>query len=184
MFDPILQEDKFMAADIETRLVDLENKVRELNDREALRDLRYRYHEYINEGRFAEIVDLFAEDGELEFGPLGKAEGRYQIKVFFANLGPSASPPASARGPHFTFVKQYIHNHIVEIHGDWAKGFSYLEAKPVIDGEAYLVSGKYSDEYARLDGQWRFTSMNFTPHFIVRHKDGWAQDERIKIPKT
>lgn len=173
-----------MAADIETRLVDLENKVRELNDREALRDLRYRYHEYINEGRFADIVDLFTEDAELEFGPLGKAKGRDRIRAFFANLGPSTSPPASGRGPHFTFVKQYIHNHVVEIHGDRAKGFSYLEAKPIIDGEAYLVSGKYSDEYVRLDGKWRFTSMNFTPHFIVRHKEGWSQNERIQIQKA
>ena len=173
-----------MAADIEARLADLENKVRELNDREALRDLRYRYHEYINEGRLADIADLFTEDGELEFGPLGKAKGRDQMRVFFANLGPSASPAASGRGPHFTFVKQYIHNHVVEIHGGRATGFSYLEAKPVINGEAYLVSGKYSDEYARRDGQWRFTSMKFTPHFIVLHKEGWAQDERVMLQKA
>jgi hypothetical protein len=168
-----------MTADIEARLTDLENKVRELNDREALRTLRYRYHEYINEGRLADIVDLFTQDGELEFGPLGKAKGRDEMRVFFANLGPSGSAPGANRGPHFTFVKQYIHNHVVEIHGDRATGFSYLEAKPVINGEAYLVSGKYSDEYARLDGQWRFTNMNFTPHFIVLHQEGWAQDNRV-----
>ena len=35
-----------MAADIETRFKELEAKVQELTDREALRDLRYRYHEY------------------------------------------------------------------------------------------------------------------------------------------
>jgi hypothetical protein len=170
-----------MPADIEARLMDLENKVRELTDREALRDLRYRYHEYINEGRFAEIVDLFTEDAELEFGPLGQAKGRDKLRAFFAAIGPSSSPPVSGRGPHFTFVKQYIHNHVVEIHGDRATGFSYLEAKPIINGEAYLVSGKYRDEYARSGGQWRFTSMKFTPHFMVPHKEGWAQDERIKL---
>jgi hypothetical protein len=178
MLGSILLEDNFMTADIEARLRDLENQVRELNDREALRALRYRYHEYINEGRLADIVDLFTEDGELEFGPLGKAKGRDQMRAFFTNLGPSGSAAGANRGPHFTFVKQYIHNHVVEIHGDRATGFSYLEAKPLINGEAYLVSGKYSDEYARLDGQWRFTNMKFTPHFIVLHQQGWAQDNR------
>jgi hypothetical protein len=170
-----------MAADIETRLAELETKVRELTDREALRDLRYRYHEYINEGRLADIVDLFTEDGELEFGPLGKAKGPDQMKAFFANLGPSASH--ASRGPHFTFVKQYIHNHVIEIHGDVATGFSYLEAKPIINGEAYLVAGRYNDEYVRRQGQWRFTSMKFTPHFIVPHKEGWAGDERIALKR-
>jgi hypothetical protein len=47
-----------MAADLEGRIRELEAKVQELNDREDLRRLRYSYHEYINEGKFAEIVDL------------------------------------------------------------------------------------------------------------------------------
>jgi SnoaL-like domain len=165
-----------MAADLETRIRELESKVHELTDREALRDLRYRYHEYINEGKFANIVDLFTEDGELEFGPLGKAQGREGIVAFFKRLGPSAG---SGQGPNFSFVKQYIHNHVVEIHGDRASGFSYLEAKPVINGEAHLVSGRYNDEYVRVGGGWRFSSMKFEPHFIVPHKEGWANDERV-----
>ncbi len=172
-----------MAADLEARLTELENQVRELNDREALRDLRYRYHEYINEGKFGEIVDLFAEDGELEFGPLGKAKGRSGIIDFFKRLGPAPSSGGSGTGAHFSFVKQYIHNHVVEIHGDHAHGFSYLEAKPVINGEAHLVAGKYDDEYARINGRWLFTSMTFTPHFIVPYNEGWAKDERVRIAR-
>jgi hypothetical protein len=175
------QEDGSMA-ELEARLEELEAKVRELSDREALRDLRYRYHEYINEGKFAEIVGLFTEDGQLEFGPLGKARGKDGIRAFFKRLGPSASGTGSpASGPHFTFVKQYIHNHVIEIQGDKATGFSYLEALPVINGEAHMVAGKYDDEYTRIGGRWLFTSMRFTPHFIVPFKEGWANDERVRV---
>ena len=174
------KEDTLMAADLEARVRELEAKVQELNDREDLRRLRYRYHEYINEGKFADIVDLFTEDGELEFGPLGKAKGREQMLKFFKALGPSKSKPAAARGPEFTFIKQYIHNHVVEISGDRGKGFSYLEARPLINGEAYMVAGRYDDEYVRVNGQWRFTRMNFTIHFAVPHKEGWA-GERIRL---
>jgi hypothetical protein len=39
-----------MSTDLEARVSELENTVRELRDREAIRDLRYRYHEYVNEG--------------------------------------------------------------------------------------------------------------------------------------
>jgi len=167
-----------VAADLEARIRELEGAVRELKDREALRDLRFRYHEYINEGKFAEIVDLFTEDGELEFGPLGKAKGSSGILGFFKRLGPPASGGGGA-GPHFTYVKQYIHNHVLEIQGDRARGFSYLEARPVINGEAHMVAGRYDDAYLRTERGWRFTSMTFTPHFIVPFKEGWAGDVRV-----
>src|SRR5271170_1882290 len=49
-------------ADLEARVKELEAKVLELTDREAIRDLRYRYHEYVNEGKFKDIPDLFTED--------------------------------------------------------------------------------------------------------------------------
>ena len=56
-----------MSTDLEARVRELENTVRELRDREAIRDLRYRYHEYVNEGKFAEIPGLFTTDGVLDF---------------------------------------------------------------------------------------------------------------------
>lgn len=170
-----------MSSDLEARIAELEAMVRQLNDREALRDLRYRYHEYINEGKFAEIVDLFTEDGELEFGPLGSAKGHDGIRGFFKRLGPAPSGTgSSSKGPHFSYVKQYIHNHVLEINDDRAKGFSYLEARPVINGEAHMVAGRYDDEYVKSGGQWRFTRMIFTVHFIAPFKEGWANDERVK----
>ena len=173
-----------MAADLETRIRELESKVAELGDREALRDLRYRYHEYVNEGKFASIPDLFTADGELEFGQLGTAKGREQILAFFKRLNDkpeSGSGSGSSRGPHFSFVKQYIHNHVVRIDGDRGTGFSYLEAKPIINGEAYLVSARYDDEYVRTGDGWRFKRMSLIPHFFVPHKEGWAQEEKVKL---
>lgn len=169
-----------MATDLEARVRELESQVRELNDREALRNLRYRYHEYINEGKFGDIAQLFTEDGELEFGQLGHAKGQAKLSAFFNALAPSSSPPPAGR-PHFTFVKQYIHNHVVEIHGDRAAGFSYLEAKPIVNGQAYLVSARYSDEYVRTPDGWRFSRMSLIPHFFVPLKEGWAQQERVKL---
>ena len=168
-----------MAADLEARIKELESKVEELNDREALRNLRYRYHESVNEGKLENIAELFTEDGELEFGPLGHAKGKAKIAEFFRHLGPGATP---GRGPHFSFVKQYIHNHVVEIHGDRATGFSYLEAKPIINGEATLVAARYDDDYVKRNGEWRFTRMGLTLHFMVPLREGWAQENRIKVP--
>jgi hypothetical protein len=45
----ISKEEPFMAQDLEARVKELETKVQELTDREAIRDLRYRYHEYVKQ---------------------------------------------------------------------------------------------------------------------------------------
>jgi hypothetical protein len=131
-----------MATNLEDRVKELEAKVAELYDREALRDLRYRYHECINEAQTAEIPDLFTEDGELDFAHLGKAKGREQIKKFFSGLGRDRSAPDSRRGLYR--VRQFIHNHVLKVTGDHATGYAYLEAKPVYNGESYVVAARYT----------------------------------------
>jgi ketosteroid isomerase-like protein len=159
-----------MAQDLEARMKALETKVQELSDQEAIRALRYRYHEYVNEGKYAEIPDLFTEDGVLDFGYLGKAKGRGELAKFFQGIPQLLS-----------FVKQFVHNHAVQVHGDTGTGFSYLEARTVSKGESYMVAARYDDEYARQNGQWKFKKMALTPYFTVPLREGWAQEDRLKM---
>jgi SnoaL-like domain len=169
-----------VAADLETRVRELENMVQELRDREAIRDLRYRYHEYVNEGKFADIPALFTADGELDFAHLGKATGHEGIAKFFGALN---RPPAESKNgsPRITWVKQFIHNHTIKLNGDRGEGFSYLEAKPIYNGEAFLVAARYDDEYLRQNGEWKFSKMSLVPYFMVPLKEGWAQEDRLKM---
>ena len=168
-----------MPTDLEGRVKELEAKVQELTDREAIRDLRYRYHEYVIEGKFAQILNLFTEDGELDFAHLGKAKGPDELKRFFGALN---EPRAEAGNrPRITWVKQFIHNHVVHVRGDTGDGFSYLEAKPIFNGEAFLVAARYDDEYVKRNGEWKFKKMSLVPYFMVPFKEGWAQEDRIKM---
>jgi hypothetical protein len=172
---------EYMAVDLEARLNVLESKVQELVDIEAIRDLRFRYHEYINEGKFAEIASLFTEDGDLLFGHLGNAHGHDEINRFFGGLLVKPDAAGKTREPRLSRVRQFIHNHMVEVRGDRATGFSYLEAKPVYKGESYVVAARYDDEYVRHNGQWKFKKMALTPYFMVPLKEGWAQDDLLKM---
>lgn len=169
-----------MPATLEDRIRELEAKVAELNDREAIRDLRFRYHECINDAKMAEIPDLFSEDGELEFGHLGRAKGRDQIKAFFSGLGDRPSQESKPRRGLYR-VRQFIHNHVINLHGDTADGYAYLEAKPVYNGESYVVAARYNDEYVKRDGKWKFSRMSLTPYFMVPLKEGWAGDDLLKM---
>ena len=160
-----------MAQDLEARIAALEGAVRNLDDQDAIRALRCRYHECINERKFAEILDLFTEDGDLDFGYLGKAHGRAELTKFFVELVPGL----------LSFVKQFVHNHMVQVQGERATGLSYLEAKSVAKGESYLVAARYDDEYVKQNGQWKFKSMHLTPYFTVPLREGWAQEDRLKM---
>ena len=160
-------------SDLAARVAVLEAEVQRLRDRAELQDLRFRYHVAVNEKRPAEIAPLFARGGSLDFGPLGRADGRAEIAAFFeATL---ADPAA--------FVKQFLHNHLVELDGDRAAGTSYLEARPVYAGESYLVAARYDDTYLREDGGWRFARMAMTPIFIVPLREGWAGAEKVKLAR-
>ena len=162
-----------MANDLEARLARVEAQLHELQDREAIRELRCRYHEYVNQGRWSEIPDLFTEDAELDFGYLGKERGRERLARLFQ--GASQLLP---------FVKQFIHNHTIELQGERGTGTSYLEAKSVSGGKAYVVAGRYDDQYVRQDGEWRFARMDLTPYFTVPFDEGWAQDDLLKMGRT
>jgi hypothetical protein len=159
-----------MAQDLEARIAALEGVVQTLRDQDALRALRYRYHECINEGKYDEIPGLFTEDGALDFGYLGKANGQAELVKFFQGVSKLLS-----------FVKQFIHNHVVHVQGDQGTGLSYLEARSVSKGESYMVAARYDDEYVRQNGQWKFKSMNLTPYFTVPLREGWAQEDRLKM---
>lgn len=159
-----------MSQDVETRLQALEAKIQDLSDREAIRSLRFRYHECINGEELDAIAGLFTEDAELDFDYLGKATGRAEIAIFFQQVESLLS-----------FVKQFIHNHAVDVRGDHGKGYAYLEAKTIAKGEAYVVAARYDDEYVKQNGQWKFKKMSLTPYFTVPLKEGWAQEDRLKM---
>ncbi len=159
-----------MAQNLEDRLVALEAKVQQLTDAEEIRRLRFRYHECVNETKLAEIPDLFTDDGDLDFGYLGKAHGKAELKKFFDALPKLLS-----------FVKQFIHNHDIDLQGSTGHGLSYLEARTVSKGESYMVAARYDDEYVKVNEQWKFKKMSLTPYFTVPLREGWAQEDRLKM---
>ena len=154
----------------EERLAALESDVRRLCAVEDVRTLRMRYHDHINQGRMGDVPDLFTDDAEVDFGYLGSGTGREAIVRFFAEL------PAL-----LDFVKQFVHNHVVEVDGDRATGVSYMEAKSISGGRAFVVAGRYDDVVVRTPSGWRFSRMVFEPYFTVPHDQSWAQEDRLQM---
>ena len=104
-------------GDLDARVQALEAKVEELQSRNEIQELRFRYHLAVNEKKPEMIQDLFAENGEIDFAHLGKAAGRSRLNTFYQQALSDLVP----------FVKQFIHNHIITLKGDTGTGISYLE---------------------------------------------------------
>jgi hypothetical protein len=165
-----------------TRLANIERRLARLEDVEELHRLRYRYHELINSNTWEkQAAELFTVDAVLDYGHIGTFRGQESIVGFvgaaYAGLTGSESP---AEPP---FVKQFTHAHDVRLDDedpDRATGISHLEAKLVLQGESFVVSGRFDDEYRRVDGRWLFNKAKFEIWFMVPASEGWASPGRIK----
>lgn len=155
--------------------VTLEQRIRRLEDIEAIRRLRNRYHASINESCFGDCRALFTEDAVVELGYLARYEGIEAIDRGFREMG---------QRDRF-FIKQFVHGHDVEVDGNTATGRSYLEARYARYGVSYLVAGRYDDAYVFVDGTWKFRSMIAEIFYTVPNGVGWSGDEMHYLrPKT
>lgn len=153
-------------ASMEAQLGALQARVQELENKEEIRNLRYRYHQCVNDSQFDRVADLFTEDAVVEIGYLFRSVGREKIATSF-----------KAMQNDLNFLKQFIHNHIVDVNGDEATGVSYFEAKyAALDETSLVVAGKYSEEYISTVDGWLISRMVVDLYFTTPLEKGWAID--------
>lgn len=126
---------------------EIEKRVRALADREAIRELPLRYCDCVWRQDAAGIAALYTPDGSFDFGlDTGSLEGSPAIRDFFAATFKDTQP------------LPFIHNHVFDVEGDRASGRCSVEIR--MGGE--ISVGFYEDDYARVDGQWKFRTRKAT----------------------
>jgi hypothetical protein len=165
------------TTDLEARLRALEARLRVLEDVEAVRWLKARYGELVDE-RYAggaprspaqleriagEIADLFTEDALWEGGAaLGACRGRAAIRERFA-------------APTLSFSWHYFVKPRIEVAGDSARArWDLLAPCTSREGRALWMAGVEDDEYRRVDGRWLHSRMSLRVVFLAPHDRGWA----------
>jgi ketosteroid isomerase-like protein len=140
----------------------LEALVRELSDREAIRELAHRYAHCVWQKEIAAAVDLFADDGEMDTGDRPVIRGRKALLESYRQMLGAAD------------FHPFVHNHLISVRGDEATGTCYLDLRATIDGESMIGSGYYQDEYVRVEGKWKFRRRELTMCHLVPLREGWA----------
>jgi uncharacterized protein (TIGR02246 family) len=123
-----------------------EARLRRLEDLEEIRQLFVDYGLLLDLGDYAAYAHLFAEDGELMLGPMGRAKGRQEIEAMMVRIG---SPDAS---------HHLITSPKVTLDGDRAASrVMWTVINRAEDGNPVVrMVGHHEDDLVREGGRWRF----------------------------
>ena len=128
-------------------MTELDARVRRLEDLLEIHQLFIDYGMHLDAGRFEEYSQLFATDGEIRVGPLGKAKGRAAIRDTMAK----ALDGLVGKTFHV------ISSPMVTIDGDAATSevmWSMIQRGN--DGKPELAMlGRHRDQLIREEGRWK-----------------------------
>ncbi|WP_019158594.1 nuclear transport factor 2 family protein [Brevibacterium senegalense] len=140
---------------------DLLARVQRLEDIHEISQLRARYCQALDDGRWEDLADTFTDDGA--FIGLSTARGREEMLEFFPTLNAST----------VTSWWHFSSNETVDIDGDEASGVTWLLQPCVVDGQSQIAAGRYEDVMVRTASGWRFRTRKVSFFFWSSLESGW-----------
>jgi len=144
----------------------VEERLKQLEAKDSIRKLRSNYCYQVDDGNGEAFASLFTEGAVLDFGRAGTYEGREELRDFVNSVVPE----------HYSFIVHMLHNPVIEVDGDAATGRWYFEAPCTSQGTDRWIQGWYDDEYERVNGEWRFTSVETGFNYVADYDEGWGAD--------
>ena len=126
----------------------LETRLARLEDLMEIHQLFVDYGRYLDGGDFDAYASLFADEGEVLLGPMGRAKGPEAIKALMTKT------LAGSQGTSYHIISSPA----VTLDGDRATSVvMWTVVNRDADGRAALsMIGRHVDELVRERGRWRF----------------------------
>jgi len=180
-----------LKAEIEA----LSARVGRLEDEAAIRRLHHAYGYYIDVCMYDEVVDLFADDGEVIFLSgvyRGKAGAARLYKTWFQNFFTGGRP-----GPVDGFLLDHFQmQDIISVADDrgTAKGRfrallaggsheSRTDAPEALPAQ-FWEAGVYENDYVREAGIWKIRRLDYRVQWQADYEAGWARQEAHLRPAS
>ena len=143
-------------------MASMEERLRRLEDREAIRELAANYCRAIDDRDLDGFVSLYTDgcvhrqhDGSLLL------EGKAALREHYA-----------ARFLQYGFTLHTPHAHVIAFDGpDAAHGWVTGHAEMGLDGEGWLAAFRYADVYRREGGAWKFAKRELSTYYYLRMAD-------------
>lgn len=140
----------------------LEERITRLEDLHAIQQLRARYCQFLDDGRWEDLTTLFTEDGA--FIGLSTARGKEAMLEFFPTLNAST----------VTAWWHFSSNETIELDGANATGETWLLQPCVVEGETQIAAGRYRDSMVKTEaGTWLFSERRVSFFFWGPLSEGW-----------
>lgn len=158
MFMPVAAQ----AASNQVDLAQLQRQVRELQDIEAIRQLKFRYFRAIDSADLKLLDSLLTDDVEVRF--IG---GTYDWKL----KGKTEYVEAVGRNFNSQMVTEHNGNHpeITILSETEAKGTWYLHDNfyNLMSMSFTTGSAFYHDQYRKVDGEWKIANTRYVRHYEI-----------------
>jgi hypothetical protein len=186
-------------TELQKQVEQLTNQLGIVEDTNAIRKLQHAYGYYLDKCIYEEVVDLFADDGEVHFNGgifIGKEKG--VRRLYIENF--SQGFTGKKNGPIFGFLLDHLQlQDIVDVAPDrkTAKGRfrTLMQAGASIyskSGEETLKKGQspmqwweggiYENEYVREGNIWKIKVLNYNALWHADYAKGWAYTKANYVP--
>jgi len=183
------------TEDLKATVAALTHRLDTLEDVNAIRRLHFAYGYYIDYCHYDEVVQLFAEDGEVMFlsgiyrGHAGVAR---LYKTWFCELFTGGQ-----RGPVDGFLLDHFQmQDIIDVAPDRQTAKGRFRAillggthesrafKPVGVPEQFWEGGIYENDYVRENGVWKIKRLDYIVQWQAEYEQGWSKMEAHSQPAT
>jgi hypothetical protein len=189
------------TAQLKAQVEELSQKVGLLEDANAIRKLHHAYGYYIDKCLYEDVVNLFADDGEVHFSGgvyRGKNEGVRRLYVGGFLQGFTGGKP----GPVHGFLLDHLQlQDIVDVAPDGrtakARFRCFMQAGAHVTskspmGEAarkakreptqWWEGGIYENAYVKENGVWKIKLLSYYPLWHADYKTGWSYTRENYVP--
>jgi ketosteroid isomerase-like protein len=144
---------------------ELEARIRNLEDVEAIRRLKGKFAYFADTKNAAAFMSLVADDAVWEFGPWGHFEGKEEILKFTQNVTLDT----------YSFMLHHFYDVSIEVEGDTATGIWYflVPATNCKKERAEWLAGVYDETYVKVNGQWKFKRVATDFKVVAPYREGW-----------
>jgi len=135
-------------------LEELEKRIRELEDREAIKEMHREYLFYISNLEIEKAMDSFSDSIVVEVAHYGIKRGIEEVTEFFK--GVIRKNVHQSKDGHFTGQP------VLSVDGDRAKGHWMFYRFVPEPSPVRWIQGRYDCEYVRENGDWKFSMLKLT----------------------
>lgn len=155
-------------------MVDLESRIKRLEQTEAIRQLNVRLCELCDKPYDADrILQMWTVDGDLvqmsKFGGAGLFYGRDQWGELMEDFA-------------ITWTFHWATNAVIELDEslERARGHWHGWENPIVSGDSLIGAFSHAHDYVKIDGVWYWESWRQDGHFFCAVETGWEKGVRMR----